>query len=112
MAWKKGQSGNPNGGPKDKAFADALRIAVNADDGDGTKKLRRIAEKLVTCALNGESWAIQQVADRLDGKPAQEATLMVGRLRANELADDELADIAVGSGEGVAEAPIDPSQLN
>jgi len=31
-----------------------------------------IAEKLVEKALEGQSWAIQQVADRLDGKPAQE----------------------------------------
>lgn len=70
MAWKKGQSGNPAGGPKDKAFATALRMVVNEDDGTGTKKLRRLAEKLVDEALNGEGWAMCQIADRLDGKPA------------------------------------------
>jgi hypothetical protein len=35
-------------------------------------KLRRIAEKLAECALNGEPWAISQVADRIDGKAAAE----------------------------------------
>jgi hypothetical protein len=34
------------------------------------RKMRRIAEKLVDCALNGEPWAIAQVADRIDGKAA------------------------------------------
>lgn len=27
--------------------------------------------------MSGEGWAIQQVADRLDGKPAQESTITV-----------------------------------
>lgn len=74
MAFEKGQSGNPGGRPKEKAFADALRLAVNEEteiDGVKTKKLRHIANRLVAEALAGESWAVQQVADRLDGKPAQ-----------------------------------------
>lgn len=75
MAWQKGQSGNPRGGPKDKAFADALRLAVNENHPSGKRKLRVIAEKLVEQALDGQGWAIQQVADRLDGKPAQESTV-------------------------------------
>ena len=78
MTWKKEQSGNPSGGPRDKLFADALRVASHEiDEPSGKRKLRRIAEKLVECALNGEGWAIQQVADRLDGKPAQQSTLTV-----------------------------------
>lgn len=36
----------------------------------------------------------------------------VGIKRATEVSDDELAHIAAGSSEGVAEAPIDPAQLN
>jgi hypothetical protein len=77
MAWKKGQSGNPAGGPRDKAFADALRLAVNEEHEPNKRKLRVIAEKLVEEAIKGESWAIQQVADRIDGKPAQESTLTI-----------------------------------
>lgn len=58
--------------PAEKSFANMLRIAVSekSEDGNGTR-LREIAQKLVDCAVQGESWAIQQVADRLDGKPAQ-----------------------------------------
>lgn len=78
MTWKSGQSGNLKGRPtSEKAFADALRLAVNATDETGTKKIRVIAEKLTECAMNGEGWAIQQVADRLDGKPAQESTVTI-----------------------------------
>lgn len=69
MPFKKGQSGNPAGNKKE--FEAALRVAVN-DSVDGKKKLRVIAEKLVECALNGDAWAIQAVADRMDGKPRQE----------------------------------------
>jgi uncharacterized protein YjiS (DUF1127 family) len=36
----------------------------------------------------------------------------VQHLVARELSDNELADIAVGSSEGTAEPPVDPSQLN
>lgn len=34
--------------------------------------LRRVADKLVSEAEKGEQWAIKELADRLDGKPAQE----------------------------------------
>jgi len=76
MAGVKGRSGTNKG--KDKAFTDALRLAVNAEDpATGLRKLRGIAEKLVECALKGDSWAVQQVADRLDGKPAQDQTVTI-----------------------------------
>jgi hypothetical protein len=55
----------------EKSFANNLRIAVTADDRDGVQKLRKIAERLTESALAGEAWAIQMIADRLDGKPAQ-----------------------------------------
>lgn len=74
MSFQKGKSGNPGGQPKEKAFADAVRVAVNRVDETDTekrKKLMLLADKLVSCALNGEGWAMQQIADRLDGKPAQ-----------------------------------------
>lgn len=75
MKYSPGKSGNPGGRPRDKAFADAVRVAVNREDKDGRKKLNQLAEKLIEFALAGEGWAMQQIADRLDGKPAQEATV-------------------------------------
>src|SRR5262249_25514251 len=60
----------------EKQFADQLRIVlaepVDKDDPKSVRKMRRIAEKLVECALNGEPWAISQVADRIDGKATAE----------------------------------------
>jgi hypothetical protein len=75
MPWKKGQSGNPLGRlPGEKQFADQLRIVlaepVDRNDPQSVRKMRRIAEKLAESALNGEPWAIAQVADRIDGKAA------------------------------------------
>jgi hypothetical protein len=48
-----------------------LAELVDKNDPQSVRKIRRIAEKLVDCALNGEPWAIAQVADRIDGKPTQ-----------------------------------------
>ena len=56
--------------------------------------------------------AASALLDRGWGKPDSKTELHVIRKRANELPDDELANIAVGGGDGVAETPIDPSQLN
>ena len=56
--------------------------------------------------------AAQALLDRGWGKPAQTVDMTVRRAIAKDLSDDELADIAVGSGDGVAEPALDPSQLN
>ena len=62
--------------PKEKSFYNALSVALNQvngidEAGQRVTKLRTIAEKLVTAAEAGESWAIKEVADRIDGKPMQ-----------------------------------------
>lgn len=69
MAGVKGRSGKP----KDKQFADMIRLAVSEEDPvRKIRKLRLIADKVVDLAAAGESWAAQMVADRLDGKPVQQ----------------------------------------
>jgi hypothetical protein len=40
--------------------------------------------------------AIREIADRLDGKPKQEAEVTLRQAVARELTDDELATIAAG----------------
>ena len=110
MAGVKGRSGTNKG--KDKPWADALRLVVFRDDEMGKRRLLAIAEKCAAAAMGGDMQAIKEIGDRLDGKPAQEANITVTRISANELGDDELADIATGGGEGITEAPVDPSQLN
>lgn len=57
-------------GPRKKPFKNALERAIANADGK-PDALKEIAEALVAKALLGESWAIQEVANRLDGKPAQ-----------------------------------------
>jgi hypothetical protein len=59
--------GNQNG-KKGKLFYDALRIALVQED---KKKLRKITDKLVESAENGEPWAVKEIMDRMDGKPVQ-----------------------------------------
>lgn len=68
MAWQPGQSGNPEGAKKPRAFYAALSRALAQDDG---KRLRSAVEQLLNLAASGEGWAIKELRDTLDGKPAQ-----------------------------------------
>lgn len=68
MAWQPGQSGNPDGARKEKKFFAALSRAIIQEDG---KRVREAAEQLLTLAAAGEAWAIKELRDTLDGKPAQ-----------------------------------------
>ncbi len=67
MAERGGQPGNDNA-TKNKPWRQALDRAIAQDDG---KRLRAAAEQLLTCAANGEPWAVKEIADRLDGKAPQ-----------------------------------------
>lgn len=107
MAFQKGRSGNPGGEWKEKPFRDALRLEIAAA-GPNHKALRRIARRLLEDAEGGNIQAIAMVADRLDGKPAQEATVTLDVKRATELTDDELADIASRGGKPSVAAKGDP----
>jgi hypothetical protein len=75
---------------REKPFNDALRIALRGDP----LRLRRIADKLATLAEDGDLGAIREVADRLDGKPAQVIDRHDVPLR--ELSDADLLLIASG----------------
>ena len=103
------------GGRKDKAFGDALRIEIAAAGAD-QRVLRVIARNLLFLAQQPEMAAlpaIRELADRLDGKPKQEAEVTLQAI-ARELSDDDLAAIAVGADHEVIaqDAKPDPSKLN
>jgi hypothetical protein len=107
-------AGRPPGAQnKDKPFANALRMELAAA-GDDHKVLRAIARNLIADAQKPENAlpAIKEIADRLDGKPAQESSMTVTRVSAKELSDSELDDIIARSRVGEERAPDDPSQLN
>lgn len=78
----------------DKPFADALRMEIAAA-GDNHKALRAIARNLIGLAQRDELAAlpaINAIADRLDGKPAQESTVTIDHKRdAYDWTRDELA---------------------
>ena len=70
--------GNKNA-VRSKPWADALRRALLRFDDDGKiergEALNRIAYQYVTSAYNGDKDAIQEIANRLDGKPAQSVAM-------------------------------------
>lgn len=69
MAHRGGQPGNRNS-TKGKAWFDALRKECVQKDA-----LQKIAAVVVEKAIAGEPWAIQEVGNRFDGKPAQAVEL-------------------------------------
>ena len=80
------QPGNQNA-VKGALFNSALKRALaragkNVDGG-----LNKVCDQLVAAAINGEQWAVREVADRMDGKPAQ----------TNILAGDENAPVLLGT---------------
>ena len=68
--------GNQNA-RKARLFRDALmRALARVGDGQGINAgLDKVADRLVSEALAGEQWAIEEIANRLDGKPT---TVIVG----------------------------------
>ena len=107
MPWKKGTSGNPNGNPgKDKLLRTALRMELKSK-GEDMPELRKIARRVVDCAVKGKEnwiWAAKEIWDRLDGKATVSVTEDREIRPALELSDDELdAIIARGLARGYLE---------
>jgi hypothetical protein len=74
---------------KDKPYREALRMEIAA--ADDFKGLRAIARAHLDKARSGDMAAIKELADRLDGKPAQEQTVNVNAGRPHET-EAELRD--------------------
>jgi len=71
--WKKGQSGNPAGRPRDESsWAGVLRRIGKEEmtvNGEKLTKQEAVCRKIFQLALKGDSWAILAIMDRVDGKP-------------------------------------------
>jgi hypothetical protein len=63
--------GNSNA-HKGKTWNDALRRAIASDQG---ARVLKAANRLLDEAANGQSWAIKELADRLDGKSKLDDTI-------------------------------------
>jgi hypothetical protein len=63
---------NPRGQQRDKIYREALRLELaDMSEGVDLKKLRQIARAHIEKAASGDMQAIKDLADRLDGRPAQ-----------------------------------------
>lgn len=83
MAWKKGQSGNPNGKPKVAAEGGVVARKVleelrKVEIGDGKKKrtvemmlIEVLLRQLAREALNGDKVAYKELVNRAYGMPRQ-----------------------------------------
>ena len=66
----------PGGGPKpDKLMRDALALELHQEvkltTGEKIKKLRLVARSLVDNAIDGDTTAVRECFDRMDGKVTQ-----------------------------------------
>ncbi len=63
---------NPRGQQRDRIYREALRLELaDMSEGVDLKKLRQIARAHIEKAASGDMQAIKDLADRLDGRPAQ-----------------------------------------
>lgn len=62
--------GNQNA-KKGKLFESALKRALARAGANVDGGLNDLCDQLVAAGMNGEQWAIKEIADRIDGKPAQ-----------------------------------------
>ena len=95
MPFEKGN----NHGAKSRLFDAALKRAIAQDDG---KRVRKAAETLLDLAADGERWAVEMLADRLDGKADQ--TINVVRDPGNMSLAELAAEVASLRGGDTAQA--------
>jgi len=104
MPFKKGQSGNPAG--RSKGSRNKLAEAFWTDFAAAWQANGQAA--LTAVAANDPSTFVRVAASLMP----KETEVTLRRISAKEIPDDELADIAIGGGEGTDPPPVDPSQLN
>lgn len=68
-SFKKGQSGNPKGRPKESWTWSGLLKQAAEEELKGKTKKEWIAEALFKEALKGNMQAIKEFGDRVEGKP-------------------------------------------
>jgi len=88
--WKPGQSGNPKGRPKKPyCFADILSAILKEVSEGNVTKLEALLREVYNHALKGESWAVNFIADRLEGKPKAALEIQVDEPKPITIIKDE-----------------------
>jgi hypothetical protein len=103
-----------NNAAKAKEWRDALMWALENYKGcEKGKALRLIGEKLIEMAMAGDIQAIKEVADRVDGKPAQTIHADLTHFHeASDLSDAALENIATGSSKGASKAKTSTTKVH
>ncbi len=74
--WKPGESGNPDGRPRDQfSFMGILRAALAEKNKAGKSVGQRLVERYIKLGLAGNGQALEALMARIDGKPAQSLKL-------------------------------------
>lgn len=69
------QPGNKSAA-KAKIWEQAIKRALARLSGENIDRgLDQLADKIVASALTGDQWAMLEIGNRMDGKPAQDVTL-------------------------------------
>lgn len=74
MAERGAPLGNQNA-TRARQWREAILRAVARKGGTVQQGLDKAADKLVDAVEQGEQWAIKEMGDRVDGKPAQQLVL-------------------------------------
>ncbi len=75
MAASGGQPGNQNAA-KGADWKQAIKRALAHESGKTYREgLDLVAKKFVEAAKKGDPWALKEIGDRIDGKPAQAITM-------------------------------------
>ena len=92
---------------KARVITQQLTSALNEAYEGGVPKIRKVIDAWIANAIGGDQAAINAIADRMDGKPAQESTLTV-RSELDYMNEHELREFIrrelAASGAGSAEA--------
>lgn len=89
---------------KAKEWTDAIRRAIRQEYGvEWQEALREAATPLVKAARNGDLAALKEIGDRLEGRAHQTSEVTITQTTSlRDLSTDELANIALGRGEGAS----------
>jgi hypothetical protein len=91
--WAKGVSGNPGGRPRKSPITDVLADMLQSSSADDPAKrtyAEVIAEMLLKRACQGDIRAAREIADRVEGRPAQSVSVVTEECSTCREGADEL----------------------